>query len=82
MNIDRIVFGFSGFMVCLSLALGYFWTPWWYLLTALVGLNLLQSSFTGFCPLATILRVAKIAPGPVFYCPTPEGKEGSTTSAR
>jgi hypothetical protein len=43
-------------MVLLSVGLGYFVTPWLFLLTALVGLNLLQSAFTKWCPLMTLLR--------------------------
>ncbi|HUB88229.1 MAG TPA: DUF2892 domain-containing protein, partial [Dyella sp.] len=55
MNIDRVVLAFAGSMVLLSLALGYFVSPWWFLLTLFVGANLLQSAFTGFCPLVKIL---------------------------
>jgi disulfide bond formation protein DsbB len=40
----------AGSMVLISLALGFFVSQWWYLLTAFVGLNLIQSGFTGFCP--------------------------------
>lgn len=46
----------AGFFVLFSLALGYFVSPYWYLFTAFVGLNLLQSAFTKWCPLMTILR--------------------------
>lgn len=56
MNIDRIVFAFAGFMILLTLALGYWVSPYWYLFTAFIGLNLLQSAFTGFCPLVLILK--------------------------
>src|SRR3546814_20077036 len=52
MNLDRAIFAFAGTMILASLALGHFVSPWWHLLTAFVGLNLLQSSFTGFCPAA------------------------------
>ncbi|MEX2353292.1 MAG: DUF2892 domain-containing protein, partial [Gammaproteobacteria bacterium] len=55
MNIDRAVMAFAGFVVLVSLALGYMVSPYWFLLTAFVGLNLLQASFTGFCPLAMVL---------------------------
>jgi len=41
---------FAGSLVLLSLALGYWVSPWWLLLTAFVGANLLQSGFTGLCP--------------------------------
>lgn len=46
----------AGFFVLLSLALGAFVHPAWYLFTAFVGLNLFQSAFTKWCPLMTILR--------------------------
>ena len=56
MSLDRAVMAFAGVMILLSLALTHFVSPWWWLFTAFIGLNLLQSSFTGFCPAATILR--------------------------
>jgi len=56
MNIDRIMFAFAGFMILLSLALSQLHSPWWLLLTAFVGLNMFQAAFTGFCPLAHILK--------------------------
>jgi hypothetical protein len=52
---DRIIRRFAGVFVLLSIALGYWVHPAWLLFTAFVGLNLLQSSFTGFCPLERIL---------------------------
>lgn len=66
MNVDRIVLAFAGSMILLSLALGLLVHPWWLALTVFVGLNLLQSAFTGFCPLAIILRKAGVAPGCAF----------------
>ena len=54
MTLDRAVMMFAGFMVLLSLALGYFVSPWWFLLNAFVGLNLMQASMTGFCPAAIV----------------------------
>lgn len=66
MSIDRIVLAFAGSMVIVSLLLGYFVSPYWLLLAAFVGLNLLQSAFTGFCPLAIILKKAGVAPGCAF----------------
>lgn len=56
MNIDRWVLRFAGTVVLVSLLLSYFYSAYWLWLTAFVGLNLLQSSFTGFCPLAMILK--------------------------
>lgn len=46
----------AGTFVLLSLALGYLVSPYWYLFTAFVGLNLFQSAFSKWCPLMTILR--------------------------
>ena len=51
----------AGTFVLASLALGYLVSPWWYLFTAFVGLNLLQSSFTRWCLMENILEVAGIA---------------------
>jgi hypothetical protein len=56
MTRERIVRMVAGTLVVASLALGHWVSPWWFLLTALVGLNLLQSSFTGFCLLEIILK--------------------------
>jgi len=66
MSIDRIVLAFAGTMVLLSVILGYSVSPYWLFLAAFVGLNLLQSAFTGFCPLAIILRKLGYAPGAAF----------------
>lgn len=54
MNIDRAVMAFAGLMILASVALAHFVSPWWLLLTAFVGLNLLQASVTGFCPAAML----------------------------
>lgn len=54
MNIDRAVMAFAGLMILASVALAHYVSPWWLLLTAFVGLNLLQASFTGFCPAAML----------------------------
>ena len=56
MTIDRAVLAFAGFMVLLSAALVYLVSPWFLLFTAFIGLNLLQSSFTGFCPAALVFK--------------------------
>ena len=62
---------FAGTFVLLSLALGIpgspiFVSQWWLAFTAFVGANLLQSAFTGFCPLALILRKAGVKSGAAF----------------
>jgi len=66
MNIDRAVFAFAGAMILASVVLVYFVSTWWLLLTAFVGLNLLQSSITGFCPAAMVLRKLGLASGCAF----------------
>jgi hypothetical protein len=66
MTIDRIVLAFAGTVVLLGLLLGLFVSPWWFLLSAFVGLNLFQSAFTGFCPLARILKGFGFKAGPAF----------------
>ena len=48
--------GIAGFFVMLSLALGYWVHPAWFLFTAFVGLNLFQSAFSRWCPMMAILR--------------------------
>ena len=67
MNIDRFVFAFAGFMIILSLALGLLVHPYWFGLTAFVGLNMFQAAFTGFCPLALILKQLGVKPGSAFF---------------
>jgi hypothetical protein len=66
MSIDRWVLRFAGSMVLLSLLLAHFVNAQWLWLTAFVGANLLQSSFTGFCPLASVLKRLGIKPGHAF----------------
>ncbi|WP_376696684.1 YgaP family membrane protein [Wenzhouxiangella sp. EGI_FJ10305] len=66
MNIDRLVFAIAGLMILLSLALSQIYSVYWLLLTAFVGINMLQASFTGFCPLAKILKSAGKQPGRAF----------------
>ena len=53
---DVVVRRFAGSFVLLSLALGWYVSPLWFLFTAFVGLNLLQSAFTNWCPMMAILR--------------------------
>ena len=58
MTVDRIVMAFAGSVVLIGLALSHFISPWFLLVPTFVGLNLLQAAFTGFCPLAMMLRAA------------------------
>lgn len=67
MSIDRIVMAFAGLVVLVTVAAALFggvqWALW---ITGFVGLNMLQAAFTGFCPLATILKKAGARPGMAF----------------
>jgi hypothetical protein len=56
MTVERGLRALGGTFVLLSLALGYWIHPGWYLFTAFVGANLLQSAFTDWCPAMAILR--------------------------
>ncbi len=69
MNIDRAVFTFAGSMLLISLALAWLISPYWLLLTAFVGLNMIQAAFTGFCPAATVFRKLRLKEGPAFEWP-------------
>jgi len=66
MRIDQLVLAGAGVVVLLSALLAWLVSPAWLLLTAFVGINLLQSAFTGFCPLALILKKMGVAPGQAF----------------
>lgn len=71
MSIERIVMAFAGFMIMLTVALGVQASPifhheYWLYFTAFIGFNLLQSAFTGFCPLAVILKKMGKKPGVAF----------------
>lgn len=66
MNLDRAVLAFAGMMILLSLVLTHFVSPWFWLFTAFIGVNLLQSSVTGFCPAAIVFRKLGIASGCAF----------------
>lgn len=66
MSIDRFVMAFAGSMVLISLFLSLVHSQYWLFLTAFVGANLLQAAFTGFCPLAIILKKVGIRPGQAF----------------
>jgi hypothetical protein len=55
-NVDTWLRGIAGTFVLLSVALGWFVHPGFFLFTAFVGLNLLQSAFSGWCPMMSVLR--------------------------
>lgn len=56
MTVERSLRMIAGFFVVLSLSLGYWVSPYWYLFTAFVGLNLFQSAFTNWCPMMSFLK--------------------------
>jgi hypothetical protein len=66
MNIDRSVFAIAGAIILSSLALSQLHSPYWLLVTAFVGLNMLQAAFTGYCPLALVLKRFGLRPGTAF----------------
>ncbi len=66
MALDRIVFAFAGVMIMLSLALALTIHIYWLGLAAFVGLNMFQAAFTGFCPLAIMLKKVGVKPGKAF----------------
>ena len=61
MTMDRYLRMIAGFFVLLSLALGYWVNPLWFLFTAFVGLNLFQSAFTNWCPMMVLLKKLHVA---------------------
>ena len=69
----------AGSMVLASLALGHWVSPWWLLLAAFVGANLVQSAFTGFCPACGILR--RLFPNSPGSCTCDDGKCGCDSSS-
>jgi hypothetical protein len=66
MSIDRAVMAFAGLMILLSLALSQLYSPYWLLFTAFVGANMLQASFTGFCPAAMVFKRLGCRAGTAF----------------
>jgi hypothetical protein len=66
MSIDRLVFAFAGGFILIGVLLSVVAGPGWLLVPAFVGANLLQSAFSGFCPLARILKRLGVRPGAAF----------------
>jgi hypothetical protein len=66
MNIDRLVFAVAGSFILLSVILSQVHSPYWLYFSAFVGANLLQSSITGFCPMAVILKKVGVQSGHAF----------------
>jgi fatty acid desaturase len=65
-TLDRAVLAFAGLVVLISLALSVLYSPYWLLLTAFAGLNMIQASFTGFCPAALAFKRLGIKSGVAF----------------
>ncbi len=66
MSIDRLVFTFAGMFILVSVLLSQVHSPYWLWFTVFVGANMLQASFTGFCPLAVVLKWLGRKPGVAF----------------
>ncbi len=66
MNIDRVVMALAGTLVLLGTAAAALASPWWLLLPAFAGANLLQASVTGLCPAATLLQRLGVPAGCAF----------------
>lgn len=58
MTVERALRIIAGIMILISVVLTHFLSPWWLLFTAFIGLNLLQSGFTNWCPMMNILRAS------------------------
>src|SRR5690606_37919080 len=63
MSLERAIMAFAGMMILLSIALTQFVSPWFWLMTAFIGLNLFQSAFTGFCPAGMVMKRLGIGRG-------------------
>lgn len=66
-TLDQMVFRIAGIFILVSLALAHWHSPYWLWFTAFVGMNMFQTSFTGFCPMAMVLCKLGIKPG-VLFC--------------
>jgi hypothetical protein len=68
MKMENAIRILAGTMVLISISLGHWVSPWWLLLAAFVGLNLIQSAFTGFCPAEKIFRNLGIGTNSASCC--------------
>lgn len=66
MTLDRAVLMFAGFVVLISLALAYYHSSYWLLLTGFAGLNMIQASLTGWCPAAIMFKKLGCKSGVAF----------------
>ena len=56
MSLERAIMAFAGVMILISLVLTWLVSPWFWIMTAFIGLNLFQSAFTGFCPAGMVMQ--------------------------
>jgi len=75
MTVERSLRGIAGVFILLSVLLAHYHSPYWLLFTGFVGLNLLQSAFTDWCPMMTFLK--KLGVGGQRQC-----NGGATCSTR
>lgn len=66
MTVDRAVFIFAGLVVLAGVTLGHYVSPWWLLLSAFAGANMIQAAFSGFCPAAMAFKKLGVRPGAAF----------------
>ena len=66
MTIDNAVLSFAGLVVLTGLVLGWLVNPYWLLLSAFAGANMLQAGFTGFCPAAKVFKALGLRAGCAF----------------
>lgn len=66
MTTENLVPAIAGSFILISVVLAHYVSPYWLLLTLFVGVNLLQSGFTGFCPLSRILQMFGVKQGHPF----------------
>jgi len=66
MNIDKLVFRVAGGFILISLLLAWLFSYYWLWVTVFVGANMVQSTFTGFCPSAKLFKYLGVKPGQLF----------------
>ena len=80
MTVERTLRLIAGIFILLSLALGHYVSPYWYLFTAFVGLNLFQSGFTNWCPMMTFLRKLGVGSKSVPRADAPEKHDNDSAN--
>jgi hypothetical protein len=75
MKTESLIRILAGSLVLISLILAHFISQWWLLLTAFVGVNLIQSAFTGFCPAEIVFKKLGVAKDADSCCGRSDQKE-------